>query len=361
MQRNFSFHARETGIGHRTPPLVACALFNKGNFLESGPRKNRAKKRFYDGRQTAAGPLRTGRMDEKAAKCAPMETPIAVSDPNSQPGKKREAKKTLVATARAKLTSSATKGGTTPMDDLPAEILWAILTEHVAKEDKVACQWVSHRWRAIVRHGRTRRRSDPEGYMLALAQHGRCNTMKWARANGCPWDGSLWYGGITNRAAEHGHLAILLWASAEDWVPTPWTCACAAKGGHLDVIQWARDNGASCDEGVCIHAAQGGHLDVIKWARANGCPWDKCVCAYAARGGHLGVLEWAHENGCLWSASACAFAAEGGHLEVLQWLRANGCPWDKRTVALAFQGGHTEVLEWARDKGCPGADAYALV
>ena len=47
------------------------------------------------------------------------------------------------------------------------------------------------------------------------------------------------------------------------------------RGGHLEVLKWARANGCPWDEGTCAYAAEGGHLEVLKWARENGCPWDE--------------------------------------------------------------------------------------
>ena len=52
-------------------------------------------------------------------------------------------------------------------------------------------------------------------------------------------------------------------------------CGVAARGGHLEVLKWARANGCPWDGRTCAFAAEGGHLEVLKWARANGCPWDE--------------------------------------------------------------------------------------
>ena len=52
-------------------------------------------------------------------------------------------------------------------------------------------------------------------------------------------------------------------------------CAYCAKGGHLEVLKWARANGCPWNEATCTLAASNGHLEVLQWARAHGCPWDK--------------------------------------------------------------------------------------
>jgi hypothetical protein len=107
-------------------------------------------------------------------------------------------------------------------------------------------------------------------------------------------------------------------------------CIYAARNGYLEVLKWARANGCPWNEDTCAQAAWGGHLEVLQWARANGCPWNEDTCAYAARGGHLEVLQWARANGCTWDWRTCACAADEGHLDVLKWTRANGCPCGRR-------------------------------
>ena len=41
------------------------------------------------------------------------------------------------------------------------------------------------------------------------------------------------------------------------------------------LLRWARANGCPWDERTCAAVAAGGNLEVLKWARENGCPWDK--------------------------------------------------------------------------------------
>jgi hypothetical protein len=119
------------------------------------------------------------------------------------------------------------------------------------------------------------------------------------------------------------------------------------------VLKWARANGCPWDWRTGAKAVKGGHLDVLQWAGANGCPWTATTCCWAAEGGHLEALQWARANGCPWDKTTCARAATGGHLEMLQWARANGCPWGKATCRNAASSNHLEVLQWARANGCP--------
>jgi len=83
------------------------------------------------------------------------------------------------------------------------------------------------------------------------------------------------------------------------------------------VLKWARANGCPWDGGTCAQAAKGGHLEVLRWAREHDCPWDDGTCEFAAEGGHLEVLQWAREHGMGLHSSTfwlnlSAFCAIGG-------------------------------------------------
>ena len=84
------------------------------------------------------------------------------------------------------------------------------------------------------------------------------------------------------------------------------------------MLKWARANGCPWNEGACALAAHSGRLKVLQWARANGCPWDENTCTYAAKGGQLEVLKWLRSNGCPWSEGTWEAAARSGHLEILK-------------------------------------------
>ena len=73
-----------------------------------------------------------------------------------------------------------------------------------------------------------------------------------------------------------------------------WTCAFAAEDGHLEILKWARANGCPWDEGTCEYAAHGGHLEGLKWARENGCPWDELTLCVAAEKGYFEDEETRH-------------------------------------------------------------------
>jgi hypothetical protein len=82
------------------------------------------------------------------------------------------------------------------------------------------------------------------------------------------------------------------------WVEPRDLCKWSAHNGHLDVLKWARANGCPWNWRTCAAAARNGHLEVLQWARANGCPWGEWTCYGAADNGHLEVLQWARANGC---------------------------------------------------------------
>jgi NTP pyrophosphatase (non-canonical NTP hydrolase) len=62
-------------------------------------------------------------------------------------------------------------------------------------------------------------------------------------------------------------------------------------GGYLEVLRWARENGCPWDGRTCYNAAMNGHielhLEVLKWARANGAPWDENTRRIAASKGYV--------------------------------------------------------------------------
>jgi len=46
----------------------------------------------------------------------------------------------------------------------------------------------------------------------------------------------------------------------------------AAGGGHLEVLKWARANGCPWNGWVVLEAKAHCHPHVLSWALANGCP-----------------------------------------------------------------------------------------
>ena len=140
------------------------------------------------------------------------------------------------------------------------------------------------------------------------------------------------------------HPGQLERAPAPPGVGGPRAGPAAAEGGCLSVLKWARAQGCPWDEWTCAEAAYNGHLAVLQWARDQGCPWDEKTCEKAAENGHLAVLQWARAQGCPWNEQTCADAAKKGHLAVLQWARAQGCPCNQETYRIAARA-EVELLQ----------------
>ena len=61
----------------------------------------------------------------------------------------------------------------------------------------------------------------------------------------------------------------------------------AAVHGHLETLKWARANGCPWDEGTCYNAMYWGHLELLRWARENGAPWEELTSRVAASKGYV--------------------------------------------------------------------------
>ena len=187
----------------------------------------------------------------------------------------------------------------------------------------------------------------------AAARHGNMQCLQWIVAR----SSSILHGfgaRIMIAAAEGGHLDILKWLRGKGCRWNREIVAIAARNGHIDCLKWAHENGGQWYRYyICAFAAEGGSLDALQWARENGCPWDNNTCSNAAKNGHIDCLKWARDNGCPWDEDTCRYAAENGHLECLKWARENGCPWDENTCRFAAANGHQDCLDWARENGCP--------
>jgi hypothetical protein len=45
----------------------------------------------------------------------------------------------------------------------------------------------------------------------------------------------------------------------------------AALEGNLEGVKWARANGCPWDADACTNAARGGHMELLQWLHTNGC------------------------------------------------------------------------------------------
>jgi hypothetical protein len=79
-------------------------------------------------------------------------------------------------------------------------------------------------------------------------------------------------------AAKLGCLTALRNLLQRGHLDRRFVCKNAAQGGHLEVLRWARANGCPWDEATCASAAESGHFEVLKWERLSkaGTTCDTC-------------------------------------------------------------------------------------
>ena len=70
-------------------------------------------------------------------------------------------------------------------------------------------------------------------------------------------------------AAKLGCLTALRNLLQRGHLDRRFVCKNAAQGGHLEVLRWARANGCPWDEATCASAAESGHFEVLKWERLS--------------------------------------------------------------------------------------------
>ena len=175
----------------------------------------------------------------------------------------------------------------------------------------------------------------------------------WAYRVGCPFE---WNAALSAKLARrYSSFGTLRWARAEG---LPWdgeTCRAAARYGHVDIVRWAWSAGCPIDFNECgVQAARGGHISMLGWlAQFPAFKPDQWMATMAARGGHLAILKWLHEKGCHMHRWVVANAAWSGHLEMIKWLRSVGAKWRSPAVTWAAMHGHLETVVWMVQNGCP--------
>ena len=53
------------------------------------------------------------------------------------------------------------------------------------------------------------------------------------------------------------------------------------------MLKYARANGCPWNEWVCVRAAENDNLEILKYAHRNGCPWSVAVCEDAVGNNNL--------------------------------------------------------------------------
>lgn len=191
---------------------------------------------------------------------------------------------------------------------------------------------------------------------------GHFDVVLWLYARGCGFNGvSFMY------AAKYNHLDIIEWLMERNCARGSEVCAHIAGHGHLELLGKMRAQGYPWDYTVYINALKNNHLNVFEWAYKNGCPVSTEVCAYFAREGNLAMLKFLRDpttsvfprTAFPWDANTFEAAACVGRIDIFEWLRDHGCPWDEETLDNATYHGPLESVKWLYERGCPlSEDAF---
>jgi hypothetical protein len=191
------------------------------------------------------------------------------------------------------------------------------------------------------------------------AQHGNLTTLKWARANGCPWNK-----GTMQAAATGMHLDVLkcflgsldAQRRAHDTLHMSSHAAHTTMTGAIGGITTGTTPASPADAQeanpglpdhlVVTHILRTEYFDdpadlarlpaVSRGMRAavaeTELRFEELTEICAANLGCLSALKRLQRRGCLSHREyLCEAAARGGNLVELKVLRANGCPWDTST------------------------------
>jgi len=200
------------------------------------------------------------------------------------------------------------------------------------------------------------------------AADGNVEFLRFARANGCPWDGNTL--AAAARAASIPALRFALDARCPRTrlnAPAVDVCAEAASGGVRDgaslralryLVEHRREPIET--EDVVVRAAGGGDLATFRYALDATLRRLVTAAALAAAGvaaagsGKTETLRFLRDAlGVAFEAASCEGAARGGHLHALRWLREVAlAPWDARATDAAAATGAVETLRYAVAGGC---------
>jgi len=160
------------------------------------------------------------------------------------------------------------------------------------------------------------------------------------------------------KVAETNKLELLKWAREEkecEWDDQ--TILAAAEHGNLEMVKYCVANECPIDSMACGNAASEGHLECLKYLHEEAkAPWDEYTAAWAAGNGHLHILEYLVERKYdQYDALACERAASfAPHLDCLKYLHETAkAPWDDDAVREAHYYNRTECLQYLLDNNCP--------
>lgn len=131
----------------------------------------------------------------------------------------------------------------------------------------------------------------------AAAGGGQLEALKWLRENGCLWDELT-----CKYAAGGGDIGYAHNDMPNDSGFPEQPLVYTSR--HFEVLKWARDNGCPWDGHTMFSAAARGDIELMSWLREKGCPWGDDSFDEASRlldNGYIGfseVVQWMTENGC---------------------------------------------------------------
>ena len=130
----------------------------------------------------------------------------------------------------------------------------------------------------------------------------------------------------------------------------------AADQGNLEMVKYCVANECPIDVFACESAASEGHLECLKYLREEvKAPWAWGTAVWAAYNGHLHILEYLVERKFdNYNEDACACAARKGHSDCLKYLHETAkVPWDSDAVRYAHKKNHTECVQYLLENNCP--------
>ena len=176
--------------------------------------------------------------------------------------------------------------------------------------------------------------------MVATAECGNLECMKYLFENGCEWDEKVtMYSARTN-------FECLQFSILNNCPKHPFTCLFAAISGNIKALQFAHENNCYWDEKVCSNSA---NVECLKYAHENGCPWDEYTCSTAAIYNRFECLKYAHENGCPWDKTTCSNAVANNSLESLIYAHQNNCPFENNLYMEADKYNSIKCLDYILD------------
>lgn len=179
-------------------------------------------------------------------------------------------------------------------------------------------------------------------------------------------------GGLTEKAAECGHLNILKFLREGlnknlKWIPCQWdflACWVASREGNLKCLKYAYENMYIDDRmrqsSILEVAANNGQLHCVKYLLSKFSFYSREYIISAARSGNLICLKYLHNyfindidmNKFFGEFSPIFSAVKSGNLSVLKFLHESGYLLSQYAFIYACELGNLEFVEYMYENGC---------